>query len=57
MLPYFYEVCGTAVSLVFFAQVTLIKIANTALDKSTALVLSVYDTLYTASALAYGKSN
>jgi len=36
----FNDICGTAVDYIFFVRVTLIKIANTPLDKSAALVLS-----------------
>ena len=37
-LPVFDKICGTAVNIVFFAWVTLIKIENTPLDRSAALV-------------------
>jgi len=40
-LPVFDKICGTVMNFVFFVWVTLIKIANTLLDKLTALVLSV----------------
>jgi len=40
-LPDFDEICGMVMNLVFFVRVTLIKIANTPLDRSAALVLSV----------------
>ena len=40
-LPVFGENCGTALNLVNFVRVTLMKMANTPLDRSAALVLPV----------------
>jgi len=37
------DICGKAMNLVFYVRVTLIKIANTPLDRSAALVLSITD--------------
>jgi len=42
-------------NLVFFVRVTLIKIANTPLDRSAACFIRIY--CITAAALATGKSN
>jgi len=39
-LPLFDKICATAMNFVFF-YLTLIKIANTPIDRSAALVLSV----------------
>jgi len=41
-MPVFDEICGMAMHFVFFIPVTLIKVANTPLDRSAALVLSLY---------------
>ena len=40
---FFYQICGTALNLVFFDRLILIKIAYTPLDRSAALILSVTD--------------
>jgi len=40
-LPVSNKICGMAMNFAFFVQVTLIKIVNTPLDMSAALVLSL----------------
>jgi len=52
-LPVFDKICGLAMNFVFLIRVTLIKIVNTSLDRSAALVLSI--TNCTAAAVASGK--
>jgi len=55
-LPDFDEILrGMAINFAFFVQITPIKIANTPLDRSAVLVLSMY-TVYTAAALTSAKS-
>jgi len=58
-LAVFDEICGTAINFgVFFVCVTLIKIANTPLNRSAALVLSILGNLNerTSAALASSSS-
>jgi len=45
-LPVVNEICKTVRNFVFFVRVMLIKIANTPLDRSAALVLSVINCMY-----------
>jgi len=44
-LPVFDEIGGMTMDLVFFIRETLIKIANTPLDRSATLVLSILNVL------------
>jgi len=54
-LPVFNEICGIAMDCIFFVPVTLIKIANTPLDKSAALVLSIINWMYCSYSSKSGK--